>query len=310
MEYRELGSTGIKVSNLSFGASSLGGVFHPISNKDGIKTVQAAVDNGINLIDCSPYYGDLNAEKVLGSALMHIPRDQYYISTKVGRYWHRGKKHWDYSAKKARESVDQSLKRMHLDCIDFIHCHDIEFADPNQIINETLPALHRLKESGKIRWVGITGLPLENFRKIIDQVSRGIVEVILTFCHYTLQDDSLTDYIEYFNIKKTGIINASPLGMGLLTERSVPDWHPAGSRIVKICKEAASFCRDRGRQIEELALQFSTQLVNIPTTLVSTANPGTIVQNIKWVEEPIDHDLLQEVLYILKPVHRKTWKNS
>lgn len=310
MEYRDLGCTGIKISNLSFGASSLGGVFHPIREKEGIKTVQMAVDHGINLIDCSPYYGDLKAEKVLGEALKHILRDRVYISTKVGRYWLNGEKNWDYSAKRVTESVSESLRRLHLDYIDFIHCHDIEFADLEQIVNETLPALHRLKESGKVRHVGITGLPLENFKFIIERVTPGMVEVILTFCHYTLQDDSLLDYLEYLKKYNIGIINASPLGMGLLTERGVPEWHPAGPEIIQACHRAAQFCHEHGIKIEKLAIQFSTRFKDIPTTLVSTANPARIIQNIKWAEEPIDEEIVQHVLNILKPVQRKTWNNS
>jgi aryl-alcohol dehydrogenase-like predicted oxidoreductase len=310
MEYRELGCTGIMVSNLSFGASSLGGVFHPVSEKEGIKTVLSAVDYGINLIDCSPYYGDLKAEKVLGTALKQISRDQVFISTKVGRYWLNGQKHWDYSANTVMESVDASLQRLHLDYIDIIHCHDIEFADLNQIVEETLPALHRLKESGKVRYVGITGLPLENFRYVIDRASPGMVEMILTFCHYTLQDDSLTDYLDYFKKYRIGVINASPLGMGLLTTRGVPEWHPASPEIQNACQKAAQFCKDHGEKIEKLAIQFSTHLENIPTTLVSTANEATIIQNIQWTSEPMNNDLLQKVLALLKSVHRNTWKNS
>ena len=83
MEYRNLGKTGIKVSCLSFGASSLGGVFHSIREKDGINTVRTAIDNGINLIDVSPYYGNLKAEILLGEALKEIGRDNYFLSTKV-----------------------------------------------------------------------------------------------------------------------------------------------------------------------------------------------------------------------------------
>jgi len=310
MEYRKLGKTGIRVSKISYGASSLGGVFHPINKKEGIHTVHAAIDHGINLIDCSPYYGDLVAEKTLGLALKDIPRDKYFLSTKVGRYWKGPAKIWDYGAKKIVNSVEQSLHNMHVDYVDFIHCHDIEFADKEQIIYESLPALHQLKESGKVRYVGLTGLPLDNFIYIIDRVQPGIVEVILSFCHYSLNDDSLMDLINYMKINKVGIINASPLSMGLLTRRGVPDWHPAGSDIVNTCKKAADYCEKQGEKIEKLAIQFATQHPDIPTTLVGTANPETIVQNIKWAEEPMNKILLNEVLNILKPIHRKTWKNS
>lgn len=115
MEYREIGKTGMKVSNLSFGASSLGGVFHSIKEEEGVKAVHTAVDNGINFIDVSPYYGHLKAEIVLGKALKDIERSRYYLSTKVGRYGHDGVNSWDYSAKKATESVYESMERLNVD---------------------------------------------------------------------------------------------------------------------------------------------------------------------------------------------------
>ena len=309
MQYRILGHTGIRVSSLSFGASSLGGVFHRVSTADGIRTVRAALDHGINLVDCSPYYGDKKAEEVLGIAIGEIPRDTYLLSTKVGRYWQNGKKYWDYSGERVVKSVEESLARLKSDHIDFIHCHDIEFADPLQIVNETLPALQKLKETGKVRFLGITGLPLQNLKDVIDN-SPGLVEMVLTFCHYTLQDDSLLDYLDHFDEKKVAVINASPLAMGLLSERGAPDWHPADESLREKCREAADFCRTQGEKIEKLAIQYTVNHPGIPTTLVGTANPDTIVRNIGWTEGAIDNELLQRVLDILQPVRRKTWKNS
>ena len=96
MQYRELGKTGMKVSALGFGASSLGSVFH--------EAVLTAVEGGINLIDVSPYYGYYKAETVLGKALPLIPRNKYFLTTKVGRYGVDGHNTWDYSAKRAKES--------------------------------------------------------------------------------------------------------------------------------------------------------------------------------------------------------------
>jgi len=310
MEYRFLGKTGIKVSCLSYGASSLGGVFHSVKESDGIKAVFAAIEKGINLIDVSPYYGDLKAETVLGKALKDISRDKYYLSTKVGRYWKDGQKSWDYSADRVIKSVDESLQRLNIDYIDFIHCHDIEFSDKQQIIDETLPTLHDLKKTGKVRHVGITGLPLENFRYVIDRVQEGTVETILTFCHYSLNDDALIDYLDYFEKNSIGIINASPLSMGLLTERGVPEWHPAEDDVVLTCKKAADHCKLYNEKIEKLAVKYSVSNPRIPTTLVSTSNPENVKKNILWAESTLNEELLGQVLEILKPVHRKTWENS
>ncbi|MDR2682789.1 MAG: aldo/keto reductase, partial [Dysgonamonadaceae bacterium] len=222
MEYRELGKTGMKVSILSFGASSLGGVFHSLKEENGIAAVHTAVGNGINFIDVSPYYGHLKAEMVLGKALKDIDRSRYFLSTKVGRYGMDGRNLWDYSARKAKESVQESMQRLNVGFIDLIQVHDIEFADFEQICHETLPALVELREQGIVGHVGITNLTLKHFRYIIDHVPEGTVECVLSFCHYCLNDDALVDYLDYFEQKNIGVINASPFSMGLLTERGAP----------------------------------------------------------------------------------------
>ena len=150
MIYNEIGKTGMKVSNLSFGASSLGGVFRGIKESEGIEAVMAAVDNGINFIDVSPYYGHYKAETVLGKALKLIPRDKYYLSTKVGRYGKDGVNTWDYSGKRATESVYESMERLNVDYIDLINVHDIEFTDLQKVVDETLPALVELKKKQEV----------------------------------------------------------------------------------------------------------------------------------------------------------------
>lgn len=310
MEYRELGKTGMKVSSLSFGASSLGGVFHPINEKEGIKAVHTAVDNGINFIDVSPYYGYLKAENVLGKALKKIDRNRYYLSTKVGRYGKDGENHWDYSAKKSKESVYESMDRLNIDYIDLINVHDIEFADLDLIINETLPALVELKEKGVVKHIGLTNLTLKHFKYVIDNVPSGMVDTILSFCHYCLTDDALVDYLEYFENKEIGVINASPFSMGLLTERGAPSWHPAPKPLQELSKKAVQYCKSEGKSIEQLAIKYSISNPRIATTLFSTSRSEAVLQNVKWAKEPIDEHLLQKVQEILAPRFRDTWLNS
>ncbi|RNC65946.1 MULTISPECIES: aldo/keto reductase [Proteiniphilum] len=310
MEYREIGKTGMKVSNLSFGASSLGGVFHPIREEEGIQAVYAAIENGINLIDVSPYYGYLKAEIVLGKALKNINRGKYYLSTKVGRYGKDGIKIWDYSARRAKESVYESLERLHVDYIDLINVHDIEFADLEQICDETLPLLADLRNEGVVRHVGITNLNLRHFKYVIDHVPRGTVESVLSFCHYTLNDDSLADYFNYFESNQIGIINASPYAMGLLTQRGVPDWHPAPESLKRLAKKVIGFCEMKGVPIEQLAVSFSVSNPRISTTLFSTANPENVLKTIRYANTPLDMELLKEVQTMFEPGFRDTWVND
>lgn len=311
MIYNEIGKTGMKVSNLSFGASSLGGVFHSIKENDGIKAVITAVENGINFIDVSPYYGHLKAETVLGKALKLIPRDKYYLSTKVGRYGKDGVNYWDYSAKRATESVYESMERLNVDYIDLINVHDIEFTDLQKVAEETLPALVELKKKGIVGHVGITDLQPENLKWVIEHSEEGTVESVLNFCHYCLNDELLVDFLNFFEERGIGVINASPLSMGLLSERGAPDWHPAPEALKEACTRAAQYCKEKGYPIEKLAVQYSTSLnPRIATTLFSSANPQNVLKNIQFVNEPMDEQLVKEVKAIIGDQMGARWKNS
>ena len=310
MKYNEIGKTGMCVSNLSFGASSLGGVFHDTTEARSIEAVFTAVEKGINFIDVSPYYGHYKAETVLGKALKQIPRNKYYLSTKVGRYGENGVNKWNYSAKYATESVYASMERLNVDYIDLINVHDIEFADLHQVVDETLPALVELRDKGIVKHVGITDLQLENLQWVVEHSEPGVVESILNFCHYSLNDEKLSDYFNYFESKNIGIINACPLSMGLLSQRGVPTWHPAPKALVRACQKAALHCMSKNYPIEKLAIQYSTGNPRIATTLFSSANPDNVLKNIAYVEEPIDWNLVKEVQEIIGKQMRVSWANS
>ncbi len=178
MEYREIGKTGLKVSRLSYGASSLGSVFHETDDRVAIKAVHTAVERGMNFIDVSPYYGHYKAETVLGKALKDLDRSDYYLSTKVGRYGKDGVNTWDYSAKRAKDSVYESMERLGIDYIDIINVHDVEFADLSQVVEETLPALVELRDKGVVGHVGVTDLQLENLKWVIEHAAPGSVESV------------------------------------------------------------------------------------------------------------------------------------
>ena len=306
----------MKVSNLGFGASSLGGVFHSIREEEGIEAVHTAVDNGINFIDVSPYYGHLKAETVLGKALKDIPREKYYLSTKVGRYGHNGVNTWDYSAKRAQESVYESMERLNVDYIDLINVHDIEFQGDMDgglqlIVDETLPALVELREKGIVKHVGITDLQPENLKWVVEHAPAGTVESILNFCHYSLNDTLLADYLGFFEQHNVSVINASPFSMGLLSQRGAPDWHPAGKDLQRACAKAAAYCEEQGYPIDKLAIQFSTSMnPRIATTLFSSANPKNVLKNIQYVNEPMDEALVQKVQEIIGDQMFVRWKNS
>lgn len=303
MQYRKLGRTGLNVSALSFGASSLGSVFKPVDESQGIRTVHAALDQGINLIDVSPYYGLTKAETVLGKALASasLPRDRYLLSSKAGRY---GEDTFDFSEARIVRSVDESLARLKTDYLDILHLHDIEYVPLGPILEESIPALQKLKQQGKIRFYGVTGFPLNIFRTVLSQTN---VDVIVSYCHYSLNNNRLLDLLPLLEQKGVGLINASPISMGLLSRQGPPDWHPATEEIKEACRRTAAYCGERGADLSKLAVQYAVHNPRIPTTLVGTANPDNIAKNIAWIEEPIDLDLLREVQERLRPIHNLTW---
>ncbi len=305
MEYRKLGKTDLNVSRLSYGASPLGSVFRDISENDGIKTVHTAIDMGINLIDVSPYYGLTKAETVLGKALKGIPRDKYILSTKAGRYG-SDFPDFDFSERRIRKSLDESLSRLGVNEVDILFLHDIEFGNLNQILEESLPCLHDLKKEGKVRYVGVTGYPLKVFTETIKQAE---IDCILTYCRYALYDSSLFTVIPSLEKKGVGIINASPTGMGLLTNRGAPDWHPGNQQLLNACQKAVEICQERGVDITEIALQYAIDHPAIASTLVGTANPVNIVKNIEWAEKPINQALVKELRTLFEGIP-VTWPSG
>jgi L-galactose dehydrogenase len=280
MEYRPLGLTGLQVSALAYGASSLGGVFGSIDESAGIASVRAALDLGINLIDVSPYYGLTVAETVLGRALRGVDRGSYLLATKVGRY---GDAEFDFSAERVVASAHESMARLGVDYIDVLQCHDIEFGDLDQIVEETLPALEGLREQGLIRFIGVTGFPVE---ALVSVARRHRIDTVMSYCNYTIQNRNLRPWLDDFTAEGIGVMNASPFGMGLFTNRGVPAWHLAPAAVVAACSEAAALCAARGADIVKLALQFAMR-IPVATTVVGSADAANIARNVEAVLAPV-----------------------
>ncbi len=289
MEYRRIGATDMSVSPLSFGASPLGGVFGEVDEREAARAVRCAIDHGINFFDVAPYYGDTRAESVLGRALRGIPRESYLVATKVGRY---GLDEFDFSAARVKQSVDESLSRLGIGTIDLIQCHDVEFVDARVILAEALPALRELRREGKVRSIGISGLPLQALRRIVDAAP---VDCVLSYCRHTLHDASLAAALPYFDERDVGVINASPLAMGLLTDEGPPTWHPAPEELRAAARRAAERCRRRGVSIAALALRYSVECAGIATTLVGIASAREVAENRSIVAQPLDVELVAEV---------------
>ncbi|MCA8991476.1 MAG: aldo/keto reductase [Planctomycetaceae bacterium] len=297
METRTLGQTGLELPILSFGASSLGQEFRQVDLSEALKSVHVALECGMNFIDTSPFYGRGMSEVLLGTALRGIPRDSYLLGSKLGRY---AGQHFDFSARRVVESVDISLERMGVDHLDIMLCHDIEFVDMQQIVDETLPALRKIQEQGKVRFIGVSGYPMKMFKFVLDQTD---LDVVLSYNHYTLQNTMYGDLVPYLKSKKVGIMNAAPFSARLLTNAPLPPWHKATPLVRETAAKAAQLCTDRGSDIAKLALQFSVANPDMTTCITGSANPERVRQWADWIKEPLDQDLLGDVQEVLKPIH-------
>lgn len=297
MEQRLLGRTGLKLPALSFGASSLGQEFRPVRLEEALQSVRVALECGLNFIDTSPFYGRGMSEVLLGIALRDVPRDRYLLCTKLGRY---DLQHFDFSARRVVESVDVSLHRLGTDHLDICLCHDIEFVEMQQIVDETIPALRRLQQQGKVRFIGFSGYPQKIFRFVCDQTD---VDCALNYNQYTLQNTRFADEtIPYLKAKGIGIMNAGPFSARLLTNAPLPKWLKEPEPVKAAARRAAEHCAKKGVDIAKLALQFSVANPDIATTIAGSANPDNIRKWARWIEEPIDRALLDEVLEIFRPV--------
>jgi L-galactose dehydrogenase len=306
MRFRELGKTGWNVSVLGFGAAPLGGTHGAFEEKEGIRAVRTALDLGINFLDVAPYYGLTMAEAILGRALEGISRERYFLATKVGRYG-PDEKDFDFSAARVTRSVDESLRRLRVAHIDLIQCQDIEFANVRRLIDETIPALQRLKRQGKVRHIGVTGLPLKVFRTVLAEVPLAAIH---SYCHFCLMNTTLVQLLPLLKERHAGLINAAPLGMGLLTEKGPPKWHPAPARVRDICARAVEHSRKKKVSLPRLALQFATSHRDISTTLVGTSSATKIKHAVKCIAEPLDQSLLAEVQDILAPIRNEMWASG
>ena len=168
--------------------------------------------------------------------------EPYVLATKVGRY---GQEEFDFRANRVTASVEESLKRIGVEYVDLIQAHDIEFGDLDQIIGETIPALRKVQKAGKARFVGVTGLPLKAIRRVVEAVP---VDAVLSYCRFALNDTALLDLAPLLKSRGVGIINASPLGMGLLSSRGTPPWHPAPAELKEVSRTRRGTLPGKGRE--------------------------------------------------------------
>lgn len=275
----------------------MGDEFGPADFGEAVRAVHAAIDLGINFFDVAPYYGRTLAEERLGVALKGR-RDNVILATKCGRYDVAG---FDFSAGRVRASIEESLRRLRTDYVDVFQAHDIEFGSEAQIVNETVPAMRELQVQGKVRFIGITGLQLKMLRRVADEAP---VDTILSYCRYDLLNTDLDRWLTPFvDEQGIGLINASPLHMGMLTAKGPPSWHPANEAVRLAAREMAGNCE----HISEIALRFSLDHPYAATTLSGMSTVDEVERNVKAAATPVDPDLMATLRRIAAPYENMIW---
>jgi L-galactose dehydrogenase len=302
---RPLGTTGLQVSVLGLGAASLGGVYGDVDERQAVATVHRAFELGIDLFDTSPYYGETRSETVLGAALRGLPRDRYVLVTKAGRY---GQDRFDFAPARIARSLDESLARLRQERVDVLLLHDVEFADLDFVLRESLPAAHALKATGKVGHVGLSGLPLTIFRRALQAPQPP--DVVLSYCHATLFDHTLGTIAPRLAAAGVPVVNGSPAAMGLLSSRGPRDWHPADAAMRATCAAAARWCTARGVELADLAVAHAVSLPWPVATLCGAADPREVEASVRAATTPPDPELLAAVRAMLAPIQDRTWRQG
>jgi len=301
MHYRRLGKTELNVSVIGFGASPLGNVFDDCDESEGIRSVHCAIDLGINFFDVAPFYGLTLAETRLGDALKG-KRNDIILATKCGRY---GLRDFDFSYQRILDSADESLRRLKTDYVDLMQLHDIEFGSKEQVLNEAVPALQKIKASGKARFVGITGLPVRYLAAIAKEVE---VDTVLSWAHYNLlQDEINAELVPLCQQKDMGLMNAAPLVQRILSDASIPAWHNAPVELQAIQAPLLECCKKYGVALSDVAIRYAIDHPYIASTIIGICDQSNVKKNIGVLEFSIPESLLAEIEQLVAPVKNTMW---
>ncbi|MFT3705152.1 MAG: aldo/keto reductase [Agriterribacter sp.] len=300
MLYRTLGKTGLKVSVLGFGVSPVGNVFEPVEESEAINALHCGIDNGINFFDVAPFYGGTLAETRLGKALVGKRKD-IILATKCCRYID----HFDFSYQRVIDGIDESLQRLQTDYVDVFQLHDIEFGSKEQVLNEAFPALMKVKESGKARFIGITGLPVRYLAHIAQQVD---LDTVLSWAHYNLLEDEINDELVPLSKEKGfGLMNAAPFLQRILTDAPLPEWHRSPQSLKDVQPKLVALCSKYGFALSDVALAFAVAYPPIATTIAGMCEVKTVQKNVAAVDLNVPEALLEEIAATVAPVKNQMW---
>lgn len=305
MKYNELGHTGMKVSHISLGGAAFSNFYGSFDEEKGLELIRETLKCGVNYVETGPWYGGGTSERTIGKALVGVPRDTYFIGSKVGRYEMATERMFDFSAEKTEAGVDNTLRLLGLDYVDLIQVHDATFApDISIVLKETLPMLEKAVKDGKARYIGLADYDIDVMKEIIEE-SDVKISSILSYAKSTLCDNRLQNYTKYFKSKGISVINAAATGMGLLSNHGPQPWHPASDDIKAICKRASDYCKEQNVELARLATWFTLNQPGIDTNICGFYN----VEQLRDTVDVLDNGLTEHEARVLEDIQLRFFDN-
>lgn len=321
LERRPLGRTGLEVSVMGFGGASIGNLFRAVDDTTAHDAVDAAFDAGVRYFDTAPHYGVGLSERRLGRALAQRPREDYVLSTKVGRLLVRNeqptgsdleagfdtpddlRRALDYSALGVRRSLEESLERLGVDRIDVVLVHDAD-DHMDQALTEALPELARLRDEGVI---GAVGVGMNGWREPLRCVEAGLVDVVMLAGRWTLLDRTGEPLLEACAERGVAVLAAAPFNSGLLS-RAEPrgdshfDYASPDPRLLEAARRLADLAREHGTTLPHLALHFPLRHRAVASVVTGQAKPAHATASAAWLATPVPEAVWPEADSIVQGV--------
>ncbi|MEW9871657.1 aldo/keto reductase [Arthrobacter sp. HS15c] len=297
MEYRTLGRTGLSVSAVCVGTSSLGSHPAPQGTDTAVATIRRVLEGPFNFIDTSNEYGQTNSERRIGQALAEgggLP-EGVVVATKVDPI--RGVS--DFSGDRVRRSVEESLERLGLDRLQLVYLHDPEKItfEEGTAAGGPLEALIELRDQGVIGHLGVAGGPIDLELKYL---ATDVFDVVISHNRYTLVDQTAEPLIQDAMERGVAYVNAAPFGGGMLVKGpdAAPNYcyRPASEAIIARVKQMEAICKEYGVPLAAAALQFSTRDPRVSSTIVGMSEPGRVEETVRLAEWDIPEDFWTRIL--------------
>jgi len=303
----------LHLPRLGYGAANVGNLFRALSDDAAWEILQAAWDVGIRYFDTAPHYGLGLSERRLGAFLATKPRDQFVVSTKVGRLLepypegaveldsendfavpadHR--RVWDFSAVGIRSSVEESLERTGLDRFDILYLHDPERHDLQEGLDVAIPALAHFRDQGMTRAIGVGSMDTD---ALLASANTGALDLLMVAGRYTLAEQpALAEVVPACRANGVGIVNASVFNSGMLaTDTPGADaryeYGDVPQPLLERVQAIAAVCREFEVSLPAAALQYTLRDDTVRSIVVGGSKPQQLEQNAERIAAPIPDEL-------------------